>query len=131
MNTLTDVLAKSLDLIKAKGDQKSGHKYKSRKPDGKGGWNYDYGSEKQKQKLIERLTKLGANPKEAKRDVDKHFDDLAPYKDASISKQAEVIASLAASSAGGDDRFTNSRGDWGQPSKEKQKQNKKTKILRY
>jgi hypothetical protein len=106
------------DLIKAKGDQKSGHKYKSRKPDGKGGWVYDYGkkpkakaegqlglfdapakkddSAKEKKKLVERLTKLGSNPKEAKRDVDKHFDDLAPYKDASISKQAEVIAALAA-----------------------------------
>ncbi len=30
-------------LSKAKGDQKVGHKYKSRKPDGKGGWTYDYG----------------------------------------------------------------------------------------
>jgi hypothetical protein len=33
-------------LVKAKGDQKAGHKYKSRKPDGKGGWDYDYGDGK-------------------------------------------------------------------------------------
>jgi hypothetical protein len=33
-------------LVKAKGDQKAGHKYKSRKPDGKGAWLYDYGDGK-------------------------------------------------------------------------------------
>ena len=35
------------DLVKSgKGSQKAGHKYKARKPDGKGGWLYDYGDGK-------------------------------------------------------------------------------------
>ncbi len=35
---------------KAKGDQRAGHKYRSRKPDGKGGWLYDYGDGHEKPK---------------------------------------------------------------------------------
>ena len=42
-----------LDFAKAKGDQRSGHKYKSRKADGKGGWLYDYGKGFEKPKKEE------------------------------------------------------------------------------
>jgi hypothetical protein len=39
MTMFSDILEKA-----AKGSQKAGAKYKSRKPDGKGGWLYDYGT---------------------------------------------------------------------------------------
>jgi hypothetical protein len=49
----------------------------------------------EKQKIIKHLIKKGANPKDAKKDVDKHYDYVSKkYKDASISKKAEVIVSL-------------------------------------
>ena len=49
----------------------------------------------EKQKIIKHLIKKGANPKDAKKDVDKHYDYVSKkYKDAPIAKKAEVIVSL-------------------------------------
>ena len=40
---MMDAIDALRDLSKAKGDMRAGHKYKSRRADGKGGWIYDYG----------------------------------------------------------------------------------------
>ena len=42
-------------MIRKGGGEKAGHKYQSRKPDGKGGWIYDYGTAQ----LQTKLDKLG------------------------------------------------------------------------
>ena len=52
------------DMIKAKGDQKAGHKYKSRKPDGKGGWLYDYGQGFEKPKGKDKPWSRYASPED-------------------------------------------------------------------
>ena len=49
----------------------------------------------EKQTIIKHLIKKGANPKDAKKDVDNHYDYVSKkYKDAPIAKKAEVIVSL-------------------------------------
>lgn len=48
-----------------------------------------------KQEILKYLIKKGSNPKDAKKDVDKHYDYVSKkYKDAPLSKKAEVIVSL-------------------------------------
>jgi len=51
-------------MLKAKGDQKSSHKYKSRKPDGKGGWLYDYGKGFEKPKGEDKAWSRYASPED-------------------------------------------------------------------
>ena len=73
------------------------------RPGGMGKWKWlpDKVEEQQltekneKQKIIKYLIKKGSNPRDAKKDADKHYDYVSKkYKDAPIAKKAEVIVSL-------------------------------------
>ena len=60
-------------LVKGKGDERGGHKYIRRKPDGKGGWLYDYGKGHEKKK------EEGDDLKVSKKVSAKHAAQMTKY----------------------------------------------------
>tara|TARA_A100001037_G_scaffold244817_1_gene225991 strand:+ start:121013 stop:121513 length:501 start_codon:yes stop_codon:yes gene_type:complete len=56
----------------------------------------------EKRKIIKHLIKKGANPVDAKKDVDKHYAHVKKkYGNAPLSKKAEVIVTLAGTASEG------------------------------
>jgi len=93
-----DALEETIMSDMFKGGEAAGHKYKSRRPDGKGGWIYDYGSRSPSKKMSREERQ--ANSRALNNRIDRHGPKEGPQKSLAEHRSAAQAASREARASG-------------------------------